>query len=163
MHKLYLLLTSLTLGYSSFAQQTTNTGGGSGQANNIIFDWSIGELTLVNTAQNGNLMFTNGVLQGKLVAFTVTGGISNGELFVTPNPTTGILNIQAGFLEPGQLSMSLYDAQGKLLIRTNETISSFGSRTMNLIPFASGLYLLHAEFKPNTGKARKQTYKILKF
>jgi len=163
MQKLYTLLLFLAGSYTSFSQQTTNTTGGSGQAGNIILDWSVGELTLVNTLQGGNLMFTNGVLQGKLVAFTTSGTISNGELNVTPNPTPGLLYIQSGFLEPGQLELRLYDAQGRLLIVRDQAVSSFNTSTMNLASFASDVYMLRAVFTPTSGRgARKRTYKILR-
>lgn len=146
----------------SFAQQATTNASGSGQAGNIILDWSLGELTLVRTEQNGSLIFTQGLHQGRLMVFQQSGSISNGELLITPNPTTGILNVLIGFLQTGQLQLNVFDAQGKLLMERNENITGFTTRTINLAAYPNGLYMIHAIFSPTSGDARNRTYKILK-
>lgn len=162
MHRFYTALVSLTISTATFAQQATTSASGAGQAGNIILDWSLGELTLVNTVQNGNLQFTQGLHQGRLVAFAVFGGIGAGELVITPNPTSGLLTVQTGFLEPGELRLKLYDAGGKLLIQSSEALNAFSTKAINLLSYADGLYLLQAVFTPTSGSARKSTYKILR-
>lgn len=162
MYKLYLLLAGLTAAYTSTAQEATNSASGSGQAGNIIIDWSIGEMTLVHTAQNGNLVFTQGLHQGRLAGFTTSATISNGELLITPNPTTGLLNVYIGFLQAGQLTLHFYDAQGKFLMEISENVTGFSTRSISLAAYPGGMYVAHAQFIPGSGDARKRTYKILK-
>ena len=162
MYKLYLLLAGFTVAFTSSGQEATNSASGSGQAGNIIIDWSLGEMTLVHTAQNGNLVFTQGLHQGRLAGFTTSASISNGELLITPNPTTGQLNVYIGFLQPGQLTLHFYDAQGKFLMEVSENVTGFSTRTISLAAYPGGMYVAHAQFTPTSGDARKRTYKILK-
>jgi hypothetical protein len=163
MYKLYLLLAGFTAAYTSSGQEATNSASGSGQAGNIIIDWSLGEMTLVHTAQNGNLVFTQGLHQGRLAGFSSsTTTISNGELLITPNPTTGLLNVYIGFLQPGQLTLHFYDAQGKFLMEISENVTGFSTRSISLAAYPGGMYVAHAQFTPGSGDARKRTYKILK-
>lgn len=162
MRKVYTLLTILITGYTSFSQEAFTSTSGSGQAGNIIFDWSLGEMTLVNTVQNGNLMLTQGFYQGKMIMLTLSNTIGNGELIVSPNPTPNDLHVQTGFLQAGKLSLRLFDAQGKLLYQNEEAVTSFNTKTIHLSAYASSMYLLQAVFTPDSGEARKRTYKILR-
>lgn len=162
MIKFYAAIACLLTCYSSFSQETTNSGGGTGKAGNITLDWSIGELTLVSTVKNNNLVFTQGVLQGQLTAAPSFGGIAAGELIIFPNPTPAVINLLTGFLKPGTLTLLLYDVQGKLLQQSSEVVNSFGSKTMNLSSYASGVYMLKAIFKADDGETRDQSYKIIK-
>jgi hypothetical protein len=162
MTKCYFLLISFFATAVSFAQEATNNASGNGQAGNIILDWSLGEMTLVSTERNGNLVFTQGLHQGKLILFQQSGTISDGELLITPNPTTGLLNVLIGFLQTGQLHLSIYDGQGRLLMERNETVTGFSTKTINLAAYPNGLYMIQALFSPASGEMRKRTYKILK-
>lgn len=143
------------------AQQATTSGGGSGQANNIILDWSIGELTLVNTAQNGLFVLTQGLLQGQLIELNKSNVLGNGEFSIFPNPVRRTLRVGIGFFETGRLSMQLFSDNGSLLRKWEETITAFGNRSIDMTPYAGGVYFLHAVFTPTNGSARKNTYKIL--
>lgn len=163
MYRLYFLLASFTAALTSNGQQATTSASGSGQAGNIIIDWSLGEMTLVSTVQNGNLVFTQGLHQGRLAGFTTsTTTITNGELLITPNPTTGQLNVYIGFLQQGQLTLHFYDAQGKFLMEVNENVTGFSTKSISLAAYPGGMYVAHAQFTPGSGEARKRTYKILK-
>lgn len=162
MTRLYSLLICILTLHTLSAQEATTSTSGSGQAGNIILDWSLGEMTLVSTVSNSGLTFTQGLLQGTRIAVPVHNGIRNGELLVFPNPTAGPLTIQIAFWEPGQLSLIMYDASGRLLVQSKETVGSFSTRTMDLSRYAGGIYLLHAVFAPTNGASRKNTYKIFK-
>lgn len=162
MYKLYCLLAGFAAVTASYGQEATNSASGSGQAGNIIIDWSFGEMTLVNTVQNGNLVLTQGLHQGRLAGFNPSSTITNGELLITPNPTTGQLNVYIGFLQAGQLTLHFYDAQGKFLMEVNETVTGFSTKSISLAAYPGGMYIAHAQFTPGSGDARKRTYKILK-
>lgn len=162
MKKYYCLLSMLFCLHTAFAQQTFNSAGSAGLNGNFGLDWSVGELTLVKTEQNGALMFTQGVLQGNIIIFSGSSSIGDGEIKILPNPTPGMLYIQTGFLQPGKLSTMLYSAQGQKLLNREETLNGFSVKNINMTAFAAGTYFLEIMFADNTGNNRKRTYKIVK-
>ena len=162
MKKYYSLLSMLICLHSAFAQQTFNSAGSAGLAGNFGLDWSIGELTLVKTEQNGALMFTQGVLQGKIIVFANSSTIADGEIRILPNPTPDILYIQTGFLQPGKLATILYSTQGQKLITREEALNGFAVKNINMTAYAAGTYFLEIMFTDNTGTNKKRTYKIVK-
>lgn len=147
------------------AQQITNTAGGKGTIGLFNFDWSFGELSLVNTLQTPNISLTQGLIQGeiKIIDANIGGnGITDNDIKILPNPTSGSLNILAGFLKPGKISFILYDANGQLLQKRTEVYSGFTTYNFILTNYANGLYPMHIIWEP-TGEVQKvKTYKILK-
>ena len=163
MKRYYILGLILFLSYSSFGQQTFNSAGSAGLSGNFGLDWSVGELTLVHTAKTNGLIFTQGVLQGKiLVIETSSSSISDGELKILPNPTPGILYLQAGFLQKGKLAMLLYNAAGQKILNREDVLTGFTTKNINMSAYAAGTYLLQITFRTDTGNERKRTYKIVK-
>jgi Secretion system C-terminal sorting domain len=162
MKKYYCFIAILIAANIAHAQQTFNSAGSAGLAGNFGLDWSVGELTLVKTEQNGALMFTQGVLQGNILVFAGSSSITDGEIKILPNPTPDILYIQMGFLQPGKLSTMLYSSQGQKLINREETLNGFAVKNINMTSYAAGIYFLEIMFNDNTGNNRKRTYKIVK-
>ena len=147
---------------SSYCQQVFNSAGSAGVAGNFGLDWSVGELTLVKTEQNGALMFTQGVLQGNIMVFANSSSITDGEMRILPNPTPGILYLQTGFLKPGKLTLQLYTSQGQKIVNREEQLSGFVVKNINMTSYAAGSYFLQVLFVDSTGNSRKRTYKIVK-
>ncbi|RYE20238.1 MAG: T9SS type A sorting domain-containing protein [Sphingobacteriales bacterium] len=143
-------------------QQATASGAGSGGNNNFKLDWSVGELTLVNTARNGAFVLTQGLLQGKLLKRYDSGGITAGELVIYPNPTPDMLTVQTGFFGGGELNLRLYDVQGRQLQLPLEAVSTYGTQTISMKKFASGTYMLHASFRSASGEIRTGIYRIVR-
>ena len=56
-----------------------NATGGSYKQNDIIYEWSVGEIAVIETMQNSRLSITNGFLQP-----TVTGFFNNNTYMVFP-------------------------------------------------------------------------------
>jgi hypothetical protein len=163
MKKYYILVAATLLSYSGFGQQVFNSAGITTPPGNFILDWSVGELTLVQTVQNGSLTFTQGVLQGKILVFeTAASAISDGEFKILPNPTPGILYLQAGFLEKGKLAMLLYNAAGQKILSREDVLTGFVTKNINMSAYAAGTYLLQISFRTDSGNERKRTYKIVK-
>ena len=160
---IYVLLTLASI--HSKAQQITNTAGGNGNIGPFFFDWNFGELTLVNTLQFGNIALTQGMLQGEIRvqdANNTGNSITDNEIKILPNPTSGSLNILAGFLKPGTISFILFDASGKQLQKRTEIYAGFTTYNFILTNYANGLYPMHIIWEP-TGEVRKvKSYKILK-
>ena len=147
---------------TSYGQQAFNSAGAAGLSGNFGIDWSLGELTLVKTEQNGALMFTQGVLQGNIMVFANASSITDGEMRILPNPTPGVLYLQTGFLQPGKLSTMLYSAQGQRLLNREEPLAGFSVKNINMLAYAAGTYFLEIMFTDNSGNSRKRTYKIVK-
>ena len=143
-------------------QQATASGSGSGGDNSFTLHWSVGELTLVNTARNGAFVLTQGLLQGKSLKRYDGGGITAGELVIYPNPTSDILTVQTGFLGSGGLSLRLYDVQGRLMDPPLESVSTYGTQILSLKKYASGTYMLHASFRSASGEVRTGIYRIVR-
>jgi len=147
---------------TSYGQQAFNSAGAAGLSGNFGIDWSVGELTLIKTEQNGALMFTQGVLQGNIMVFANASSITDGEMRILPNPTPGVLYLQTGFLQPGKLSTMLYSAQGQRLLSREELLAGFSVKNINMMAYAAGTYFLEIMFTDNSGNSRKRTYKIIK-
>ena len=147
---------------SSYSQQAFNSTGSAGLAGNFGLDWSVGEITLIKTEQNGALMFTQGVLQGKIFVSAGSSSITDGEMRILPNPTPGILYLQTGFLQPGKLTTLLYTSQGQKLLNREEQLAGFSVKNINMMPYAAGTYFLQIMFTDSAGNTRKRTYKIVK-
>jgi hypothetical protein len=162
MKKYYCLVSMLVYINTAFGQQTFNSAGIAALAGNFGLDWSVGELTLVKTEQNGALMFTQGVLQGNIMVFANSSTINDGEMRILPNPTPGILYLQTGFLHPGKLSTMLFTAQGQKLVNREEVLNGFSVKNINMTAYAAGTYFLEIVFADSTGNSRKRTYKIVK-
>ena len=89
------------LSFNSFAQQTFNVSSNSATINNMQFDYSIGEMTLVTTERNANLIVTQGLLQPNSSGTGTQSQpnnthLSNADLIkVYPNPTENILFVES--------------------------------------------------------------------
>jgi Secretion system C-terminal sorting domain len=124
---LFSLFIILLTGYSALAQSATptvtNAGGGSYNDPNSYyryFEWSIGELTLINTVASADSSVV--VYQGVLQPCTDKPGFSvfedvfaPGDFKLFPNPTTGQFEINFFIRESGMLTLEMTDVSGKTL------------------------------------------------
>ena len=157
------------LSFNSFAQQTINVSSNSATINNMQFDYSIGEMTLVTTERNANLIVTQGLLQpngsgtGTQSQPTNTH-LSNADLIkVYPNPTENILFVESMDNLDALISYQLFDATGKVVL-SKEINQKAGANklTLDLQTFAAGSYYLMLR-KPNAdGNLENYSFKIQK-
>ncbi|WP_316819368.1 gliding motility-associated C-terminal domain-containing protein [Pedobacter nyackensis] len=66
------MLTLLTVGASygqGISAEVINAAGNSHTQNNITYEWSVGEMTVVETMENSRLSLTNGFLQPVVIGF----------------------------------------------------------------------------------------------
>jgi len=97
------------------------------------------------TTQNG---CTSSISQGYYYLTNAVSNISTGEYFkISPNPTSGELNIQYRFLSNKDVYVSLIDMNGRNLI-LNRKITS-GSK-INLASLSKGNYII--QVKDKTGR-----------
>lgn len=151
------------------AQHTINSCGGSAQMNGMTFHYSIGEMTLINTAQNPNLIVTQGFLQPLGSENATMANPSNtistwGDVIkVYPNPTENILNVESVENVDIEISYQFFDATGKVVL-SEKVMWHAGSNkfSLDLKNYAAGSYYLMIR-KPNaSGNLENFSYKIQK-
>lgn len=142
-----LLFLALTGGADAFPQSAVNAGGGGGSLAGRTFDFSIGEMTRIQTAAGTNLIVTEGLLQpsaeeGSEIA---RQPLSIDALRVYPNPAADILNLQPRLQQGGILHCRLTDLQGRLLLQKRFELSNGNEKQqINVSGLAAGNYLLQA-------------------
>ena len=157
------------LSTSAFCQNTLNVSSHSATINGATFDYSIGEMTLVSTERNANLIVTQGLLQpnGSRSGTQAQPGntqIANSDLIkVYPNPTENILNVESFENAEAAISYQLFDATGKVVLSENAIWQAGTNKvTLDLKNYAAGSYYLMIR-KPNAnGIIENFSYKIQK-
>jgi len=159
-----------------FSQQLFNVCSHSAIINHTHFEYSIGEMSLITTERNTNLILTQGQLQ-PLIRINGLDNQSNlnqqtntsadysmsDRIKVYPNPTENILNIESIENLSNEISYLLFDALGKVILSEklmwNEGLNKV---TISLKNYTSGSYYLIIR-KPNTnGLLENFSYKIQK-
>ncbi|HRB31139.1 MAG TPA: hypothetical protein PK275_06765 [Chitinophagaceae bacterium] len=163
MKTLSLILFFIIAHTTSRAQQITNAAGNSNTVGSISIDWSFGELTLVDEKRLGSLIISQGVLQPEKGIFKDNDdNISQGEIKILPNPTSGVLNIWAGFLTAGKLRFDFYDTKGSRVISEEKTYTGFNTYQFVLDRYAAASYPLKITWQPANGKTKTGNYIIIK-
>lgn len=147
-----------------------NSTGGSSTEGFYTVDWSVGELTLVNTLQSvdGTLIVTNGFFQPH--AWNKTPDEKNGSTFTAdevtllPNPTYGNLEVLFHTKQQGTLSIIAYDYAGRELCKKKVVSYGMGgTEKLDLTAQPKGTYLIRIALTPAPGSVFKSiTYKIVK-
>lgn len=155
---------------SQSAQQSViNASGGSYEIDAYSYEWSIGELVLVNemVEKDGKYMLTNGFLQpytfnGKPITPATFKGQ---EIRILHNPVKTNLGVQLTTSEAGKLRLKVYD-EGGYTKYTNEISVPAGvtTETISMMNCASGNYFLKAEFISSdlSKKYKEGTFKFIK-
>lgn len=153
----------------SFAQPakyTTalNASGGSKDISGNNYEWSVGEMVLVNTGVSSNIIVTQGVLQPA----QGTGDI-NGRLHVLDNvsvfpvPSKSMVYLQYDFPSQGELQYELTDITGKLILQSEARVQpGAGKQAIDLGDIANASYMLNVVYRPATGNASGTSFKLEK-
>ena len=129
----------------------------------IYIDWSFGELTLVDEQKDCCVRLTQGLMQGDiLLEVGALNAIQVSEIKIYPNPTIGNLKICAGFLKPGKITFTMYDAAGKRILYRVEKYTGLTNYFFDIAKEATGVYPLHVIWEPNDEVMRTNTYRIVK-
>jgi hypothetical protein len=145
---------------------TINVSGNSFSNADYSIDWSIGELVAVHTAtsSDGFVVITNGLLQPNLPAANNSLHFTKDEISILPNPTYGRIQINIQTRQQGNISIIIYDADGRKI--TAATVVSNGVGTIkhfDLSALAAGPYFIKIDLDPTGGSVRKTgSYKIVK-
>lgn len=157
---IFVGLIFLITSYSQVEAQTTiNVTSHSASINGIVYDYSIGEMTMISTERASNLIVTQGILQPNSKTSKTDEVISKIDFVdfvkVYPNPTSNILFIELIDIE--NATFQLFDALGKILVDTK----SIGMKSrIDLSAFAIGNYYLVV--KNDTNQTQKMSFKIQK-
>ena len=179
MRKLFLIATAILIGIAATAQSITprvlNSSGGTAPVGSKFYlDWSVGEMTLVNTMQNsgfsGLIIVTNGFIQpplddaaGDESYITTTKPVPNDNLRVYPNPATNYVMIEFPVQEAGKIRVTLYNSMGEMVY--DKQISTYGQGTkerISMAAFMQGTYMLRVVTTGTGGTPKEAVYKIFK-
>jgi hypothetical protein len=146
-----------------------NASGGSYSTDTYSYEWSIGELVLVNemVEKDGKYILTNGFLQpytsnGKPIT---PATFKDHEIRLLQNPAKDVLGVLLTTNERGKLNMKVYDERGYVkyygVVPVNGDVLT---HNINLINCASGNYFLRVQFTSNdqSKKYKEGTYKFIK-
>ena len=165
-----LLAIACAQAFSQSAQPSViNSSGGSYTVDTYSYEWSIGELVLVNemVEKDGKYILTNGFLQPyTLNGKPITPATFKGhEIRMLQNPVKSSLGVQLTTNETGKLRLKVYDERGYVKY-TNEINVPAGVTTesISMIDCASGNYFLRAEFISNdqSKQYKEGTFKFIK-
>lgn len=148
-------------GQTPVLMSTLNSSGNQTVINNITYEWSTGEMMLVNSSLNPSLHVTQGLLQ-PIIKDNIGIAPQTPPIHVSifPNPFTDQLNIQIQDQQWSDLQYSIYDITGKLLL-TKKMVSPQIIMNIPLKNYLSGTYLLKiegqkgAEYYSNNFKIQK--------
>lgn len=143
--------------------QTVNAAGGSKNIGTNNYEWSVGEMTLVNTATASNIIVTQGVLQPA----QGTGYIQDNDLLrfvsVFPVPAKDIVYLEYQFRTAGKLEYYLQDITGKTILSTaTDVTAEKAQKTISLQALANATYMLYINFTSADGNRSSSSYKLEK-
>lgn len=146
------------------AQTTVNASGGSGTIAGNLYAYSIGEMVLVSTSSTAQITVTQGLLQsdGDINVGMQEDALSAGHMTLYPNPVNNILYIQPELDNGGELSMRLYDMDGRLIVDRDIRLSSGTERQeIDMASFSEGSYFLRTALRQGQQTTHKG-FKIIK-
>ena len=153
MKKNTIVLFSLFTCISVSAQEVVSTQGESYSNASATIDFTIGEV-VINTVTDGTNELTQGFHQTNWNFVGLEDYAPDYQATIFPNPTQDVLNIKTSTFE--NVTYTLYDAQGKLVIQNILTAELTPIQLSQLAPGAYSLELIFEE-----GSKRK-TFKLVK-
>ncbi len=151
------------LGAQAQGMSTLNASGGSKEIAGSVYEYSIGEMTLVHTASSPNLMVTQGLLQPMDAPVGIAERIlPDNALTVYPNPSQDLLYIQPNLSGTGTLTLTLSDIAGRQISQQSVVLQTGKEKqSLSLHAVVSGSYLLKVLFDQNDQKYI-QSFKVQK-
>ena len=166
-----LILLLLLCPHFSSAQEIAptviNITGGSAIKGYYRFDWSVGEMCLIDSYTKPNCILENGFLHpgterpphANPIDFFATG-----DIMIFPNPVYTITELNVNVSQPGKVNIRLMDIMGKLVEVKQFDYNGTGRiEKIDLQRFPAGTYMLHVLLKPTDESmpTRKGTYKLV--
>jgi hypothetical protein len=128
------------------------------------FDWSVGELCLIDSWTNTRGTLENGFLHPGTERKTDSiDFLAKGDIMIWPNPVYTTADINFTLTTPGLVQMKIFDVLGRLIMKKEFSYNGAGHiEKVNMEQYRSGTYFLHLTLTPlDTGLSqRKGIYKI---
>jgi hypothetical protein len=143
---LFWIVISVNTKAQTLSPTVMNSTGGTAIINGIIYDYSVGEMTMISTFYNPKFIITQGLLQTK--TDTAAVGIATNQfirptIIVYPNPAQQLINFESECKAGGKLQYELVDVAGKLIIsRQSAVIAGKNKESIDLTKVPAGMYLL---------------------
>jgi len=143
---------------------TLNAAGHSTIIGSNDFEWSVGEMTMVNTLSIPGIIITQGVLQPADVKVDVPAYLAEQQqLSVFPNPALSAVNLQYTSAGQGVLAYRLYDMNGKLITNASADFAPGTTiQNIDLSKLANAGYVLEVTIDHSGAAPSKYSYKIEK-
>jgi hypothetical protein len=166
------IIISLSIAFCCHSQNITpsiiNSSGGFSQQGYYQFEWSIGELALVNEMKNNinGVVVTNGFLQPYLLypnSYNPNQQFGAEEIKVFPNPASSYVEVDFLTKGKGSMGLALFNDVGQKLY--SKQFYSDGLDRIERIPVSyltGGVYILHVELKSGNFVTKQGNYKIIK-
>ena len=155
-----LVLFSLLAAGSVSAQEVVSTQGDSYSNGSGSIDFTLGEV-IIATGTDGTNDITQGFHQTNWNFVGLEDFAPNYEATIFPNPTSDVLNIKTSSFE--NVTYTLYDAQGKLVIQNILSAEQTPIQVSQLAPGAYSLELIFEEGnKGPQSLSKRKTFKLVK-
>ena len=142
---------------------TLNATGGSATISGRQFEWSVGEMTLVNTFATSTVVLTQGILQPGISVTEVGHTAYFQQVEVFPNPTDAIVNVRFNSLLQGTLAMRLMDMAGRVVLEQSiDVFQGLNTTQVNMANLAGATYMLQLSLTGAGGSEEMASYKIQK-
>jgi hypothetical protein len=155
---------AMLVGNVVFGQTTINAASNSVKIGANQFEYSIGEMTLISTERNSDLIVTQGFLQPNANTKTVSqadGSLSDwiSQIKVYPNPTDNLLFFELNETGINEYASQICDAAGKIIAtQKHTTVLGFNQIKYDVSSLAAGTYFLVITKSDDT----KTSFKIQK-
>jgi hypothetical protein len=131
------------------------------------FDWSVGEMCLIDTYTNSNCILENGFLHPGTEQPNSVKGIdffATGDIRIFPNPVYTTTELNVNVPQPGRVSIRLMNIMGKLVETRQFDYNGAGRiEKIDLQKYPAGTYMLHVSLSPTDPSIpdRKGSYKLI--
>jgi hypothetical protein len=153
------------------AQEVTpcivNVTGGSATSGYYRFDWSVGEMCLIDTYIQPALILENGLLHAgseRPISKDPINYFAIGDIMIFPNPVYTATEVNFNLPQPGRVNMRVMDIMGKLIEVRQFDYNGVGRiEKIDLQRYPAGTYTLQLLLTPTDANmpARKGTYKLI--
>lgn len=160
-----LTLIALLFPFCLSAQQVVNVGGGSATSGYYRFDWSIGELCLIDSYNQTNFILENGFLHPGTERPGSNGNsfFAKGDIMIFPNPAYVNAEINITVPQGGVVNLQLVDVLGRIVLSKQFNYNGVGHiEKLDVQRFRAGTYFVHlllTPVDPNQSQ-RKGVYKL---
>jgi hypothetical protein len=155
-----LAFVALLFSDSVYAQVASNSCGIIASKAGIVHQISIGEMCLVATDANSNLVVTQGVLQPQEINASACSSCDASQVQVYPNPTTANVTVESFATSAESIRYDVLNAAGAILMSTeSKATEGIQRQVISLQAFTPGVYFIQIS---NANKSTRCTYKISK-